>query len=270
MAGIMRNIVPWMVVVAGMAPGAMLLGARSADQLAPPSANNAVSLTAAAADQATPAEATAEPGGMSAAETGMPAAPSGARPLGSPSGMFSLGDRPDERGAEATGWIGRFDPRTNQFTRVLAALGLVLGLIVVLRLVLQRAASGLGGGARPSGILEVLARYPFARGQQLVLMRLGRRIILAHQASGGLTTISEVSDAEEVAALMARIEAGSRARPARGRSFGRLLRASASEYEPAPANGRHFVGGLGNAGDGDIIDLTRLPRPRRPTKRPLT
>ena len=53
---------------------------------------------------------------------------------------------------------------------------LTIGLLVLLRVVLKRTA-GLGGTSRPAGVLEVLARYPVARGQSLVLINLTGKTI---------------------------------------------------------------------------------------------
>lgn len=69
------------------------------------------------------------------------------------------------------------------------------------------AAMGAGGRA-PSGILEVLGRYPVGRGCTLVLLKLDRRILLVSQSSGGklggvtMTTLCEVDEAEDVASIL--------------------------------------------------------------------
>jgi len=71
-------------------------------------------------------------------------------------------------------------------------------------------ASQLGAGGRaPSGVAEVLARYPMGRGQSVVLLHIGRRVMVAFHATGGkngptMTPLSEVTDPEEVADLLMR------------------------------------------------------------------
>lgn len=91
-----------------------------------------------------------------------------------------------------------------------AALLLVIGLIFALKWGAQRMARRAGGiawqmgpaGRAPSGVLEVLGRYPVARGQSLVLLKMDRRILLLGQTSAGFSTLSEINDPEEVASLL--------------------------------------------------------------------
>lgn len=97
--------------------------------------------------------------------------------------------------------------------RSLASVALVVGLILVLaavaRAVSRRSgslAAMLGpGGRAPSGVLEVLARYPVGRGQTLVLLRLDRRVLLLSQSAGkagGFTTLAQFDDAGDVASIL--------------------------------------------------------------------
>lgn len=94
--------------------------------------------------------------------------------------------------------------------RTVAALSMVIGLILLMRAVIRRVALGSGsvigqlgaGGRAPSGVLSVLGRYPVARGQTLVLLRMDRRVLLLNQTSNGFTTLAEVTDPEEVASLL--------------------------------------------------------------------
>ena len=71
-----------------------------------------------------------------------------------------------------------------------------------------RAALGPGGRA-PSGLLEVLGRFPIGRGQTLVLLKLDQRVLLLSQSSGGrlgagagMSTLCEIADPEEVASIL--------------------------------------------------------------------
>lgn len=78
---------------------------------------------------------------------------------------------------------------------------------------LARAKGGLladlgAGGRAPAGVLEVLGRYPVARGSTLVLLKLDRRILLTCQTQGrklggpSMSTLCEITDPEEVASLL--------------------------------------------------------------------
>jgi flagellar biogenesis protein FliO len=126
--------------------------------------------------------------------------------------------------------------------------------VLALLLLLGRAArrGGALGGGRPSGVLAVLGRYPVARGQSLVLLRLGARILLLYQSRCAVTALAEISDADEVAALIARAEG---AEERRTRSFASLLRGLEARDRrvsiPSP---------LREAEGGEIIDLTRAGR----------
>jgi flagellar biogenesis protein FliO len=106
--------------------------------------------------------------------------------------------------------------RSGSWERTMLSLLGVLGLIVlVMRLVrrysmAQGLAGALGAGGRaPSGVLEVLARYPIARGQSLVLLRLDRRVLLCCHTrggkfgvGGGMTVLTELTEPEDVAAIL--------------------------------------------------------------------
>jgi len=94
--------------------------------------------------------------------------------------------------------------------QTLAALTIVIALLLGLRAVLQRLARMNGGiaaqfgpgGRAPSGVLEVLGRYPISKGNTLVLLRMDRRIMLLGQSSAGFATLAQVTDPEEVASLL--------------------------------------------------------------------
>ena len=64
-------------------------------------------------------------------------------------------------------------------------------------------ASQIGAGGRaPSGVLEVLGRFPVARGQTLVLLKMDRRILLLGMGTAGFSTLAEITDPDEVASLL--------------------------------------------------------------------
>lgn len=98
--------------------------------------------------------------------------------------------------------------------RTALALGLVITLIMLFRTVLQRLAGAAGGlsnqlgagGRAPSGVLEVLGRFPVARGHTLVLLKMDRRILLLGQTASGFTPLSEVRDPDEVASLLIKVK----------------------------------------------------------------
>lgn len=131
-----------------------------------------------------------------------PAAPTESLPLGRParSALSDLGASDAAPANTGAGW----------WAQTTAALVFVIGLIFALRWGAQRMARRAGGiawqmgpaGRAPSGVLEVLGRYPVARGQSLVLLKMDRRILLLGQTSAGFSTLSEIENPEEVASLL--------------------------------------------------------------------
>jgi len=93
----------------------------------------------------------------------------------------------------------------------------VIGIIVCAAIIVRKLAKGdpglasaLGaGGKAPSGVLEVLGRYPVARGQNLVLLRIDRRVLLLSHTYGksgaGFSTLTEMTDPQEVASIVMKV-----------------------------------------------------------------
>lgn len=101
------------------------------------------------------------------------------------------------------------------------SLGVVLGLIFGCAAAFRKLSGARGplaaalgrAGRAPSGLLEVLARYPIGRGQTLVLLRLDRRVLLLSQSvtgrfgcSASFTLLCEVTEAEDVASILAKTQ----------------------------------------------------------------
>jgi len=140
---------------------------------------------------------------VAAAEASPSAVPPGVEslPLGAPAQLEGVGAESQGMGLTfADNWVGR----------TVLALALVIGLAVLLRGLLRRAASTGGGlagqltagGRAPSGLLSVLGRYPVARGQTLVLLKVDRRVLLLCQTAAGFRPLSEITDPEEVASIL--------------------------------------------------------------------
>lgn len=97
---------------------------------------------------------------------------------------------------------------------------IVVGILVGGRMMKRYARSGTGltamlgaGGSAPSGVLSVLGRYPVGPGHQIVLLRVERRVLVLSQTmgrfrsgGGSFTTLSEITDPEEVASLLVRTQ----------------------------------------------------------------
>ena len=131
-----------------------------------------------------------------------------------------------------------FMPGLIEFARVGAALLGVVMLLLAMRYMLRRMGGGLSA-KRPSGVVQIHARYPVARGQQIVILQVGNRFIVAHQGGGDMRTLSEITGEDEVARLK---QALSGNEPRSDGDFQQELAEAAAA-----------------ASDG-VVDLTRAPR----------
>ena len=112
-------------------------------------------------------------------------------------------------------------PATLDATRVGLALAAVIGLILLMRwggrkfLALPAAASG--------GLMQVVARTPLAPRQQLVLVRVGRRLMVIGDSGGRLSGLGQIDDPDEVAALLGQARTPGPAAVGSGATFGALF-----------------------------------------------
>ena len=140
------------------------------------------------------------------------------KPLGtaSPTKLTVASSDPQAPAANKTGSA----TASASLIRTLLALSGVIVLILLLGLGVRwlarfsgsSSALGIALGARgtaPSGLLEVLGRYPLCRGSMLIVLKFDRRVLLINQSRsrGGTTmqTLSELTDVSEVAAILAKV-----------------------------------------------------------------
>lgn len=170
-----------------------------------------------------------------------PAAAIEDRPLGVPEGgaaasRFRAGEgSSDIQRAKPAGPI-EVGPGWWRTAGALAMVVVVILLIAGFARKLAGRSSGLmhamgAGGRVPSGLLQVLGRYPVGRGQTLILLRLDRRVLLLCQSVGakgaGMRTLCEVTDPDEVASLLLH------AADAEGRSISAKFRDMVSGFDEA-------------------------------------
>lgn len=112
---------------------------------------------------------------------------------------------------------------TLEVSKVAGALAIVLTLIFALKLVMKRA-FGVAGAVGSSRSVVVLSRTVLAPKQQVMLLHVGRRLIVVGDSGGQMSTLSEITDPDEVAALVGQLrdEKLSSAGPAFGGLLGRL------------------------------------------------
>jgi len=121
----------------------------------------------------------------------------------------------------------------------------------------------IAGGGRPSGIVQVLGRFPFDRNHQLVLLECGSRILLIDQQRGrtssGLVTLTEFTDREDIADMRSRLEAASRPT---NEAFRQDLERSLGIYGRDGNPAGFSQSGVTDTDSMETLDLTRR-RPRR-------
>lgn len=153
----------------------------------------------------------------------------GAAPTGSKKATGTAADSASK--ADRTGGAKDASWSDHWLVRTAGALIILGGLLWCVRLFMVRLASGGGmgfaaqfgaGGRSPAGLMEVLGRYPVSRGHTLVLLKLDRRVLLLGQSAAGFTTLTELTDAEDVASILTK--AADTDGKTMTRRFGELLR----------------------------------------------
>lgn len=192
---------------------------------------------------------------------GVPNSIFSARPVESKAASIATETIADgENSGETNAILASIDPRTSPISRVLCSLGLVLLLLFGLKSLMKRGAGFFGQVGRPSGVLEILARYPLDRKQSLVVLKLARRVLLLHQNGSQMTTLSEITEPIEVASLLSRIEAGSSGKQAQ--RFQSMLKRFEAEHDSARRRNERedLFPALENDGENKVVDLTRRQR----------
>lgn len=131
-------------------------------------------------------------------------------------------------------------PQSLDYPRVLAALGIVIGLIFVLRW-FGRFFFPATGGRGKSRAVEVISRSPLSPKQQVMLLRVGRRLIVVGDSGSQMNPLCEITDPDEVAALVGQLQGERSSTPARafGSMFGRSRQVFEAEDDgrPPPSEG---------------------------------
>jgi hypothetical protein len=109
------------------------------------------------------------------------------------------------------------------------ALSGVIGLILLLRYCGTRFFHATVIPGRPQAV-RVLSRTPLAPRQQVLLIQVGRRIVVTGDSGGQLTSLAQITDADEVASLVGEVSRG-KALPI-GRSFTGWFKKAADTFAP--------------------------------------
>ncbi|MCC7192109.1 MAG: FliO/MopB family protein [Phycisphaeraceae bacterium] len=105
-----------------------------------------------------------------------------------------------------SGTVTRDDGGSSWVMTTLTALGVVVGLILVLRGIVAKV-TGRAPASAHSPVIEVLSRTSVAPKNHVLLLRLGQRILVVGDSAAGLATLADISDPEEVASLLQTISA---------------------------------------------------------------
>jgi hypothetical protein len=138
--------------------------------------------------------------------------------LASPSTLQTSQSKPAEEKQSLGDSIG-LPTLTDGWGQTIIALGGVLLLIFGIAQFYKRLARTQGGlagkigagGSAPSGILEVIGRYPISTGLTLVVLKFDRRVLLVSSSAGtrgkharnaAMQTLCELTDPEDVASIL--------------------------------------------------------------------
>jgi flagellar biogenesis protein FliO len=128
--------------------------------------------------------------------------------------------------------------------RVAMALGAVIALILLMRWVARRF-FGAAGPGRSTRAVQVLSRSPVTPRQQLVVLRVGRRLLVVADGGAQMSTLTEITDPDEVASLIGQLQDDHTDRA--GKSFGSLFGKMRGRYESDGETAAETVSGSGSA-----------------------
>lgn len=118
------------------------------------------------------------------------------------------------------------------FSRLVLALGIVLGLIFAARWVSRRLMA-VPGASRSSRAIQVVSRSMIAPKQHLMLVQVGKRLVLVGNCGTSMSPLCEIRDDLEVSQVLAQIQAEKS--DSISKAFSGLFRREAEKYtEPEP------------------------------------
>ena len=116
--------------------------------------------------------------------------------------------------------------------RVGLALVVVLGGILLMRAAARKFLL-LPGGAKSNRAVRVLSRSILSPKQHVLLLHVGKRVLVVGDSAGKLSSLSEISDPDEVASLLSQVQ-NDKAEPIKA-GFGKMFgKATESFAEPEP------------------------------------
>lgn len=119
--------------------------------------------------------------------------------------------------------------------RVVLSLATVVALIFGLRWLSRKIFPSAARAANPSAV-RILARCPISPRQSILLLQIGRRVLVVGDSGGNLSSLGQITDADEIAALVAQSKPEFAGRNPLGEMFARARKNDADEpvHESAP------------------------------------
>ncbi len=93
----------------------------------------------------------------------------------------------------------------SDFSRVFLALGAVVAVIFLLRWLARRMFPSVGG-MQSGRVVQVLSRSVLAPKQQVMVMKVGRRLLVVGDTGSNMNTLCEITDPDEVASLIGQVQ----------------------------------------------------------------
>jgi flagellar biogenesis protein FliO len=112
--------------------------------------------------------------------------------------------------------------------KTITALGIVIGLVLLVRYVYARMGGKVAGYASP--VVEVLSRTTVAPRSHVLLLRVGGRVLVVSDSSAGMRTLASLEDPQEVADVLGAVSAAKPTSISKG--FSQLLHRFSDDHEP--------------------------------------
>lgn len=141
--------------------------------------------------------------------------------------------------------------------KTITALGVVIGLVLLVRYVYARMGGKVAGYASP--VVEVLSRTTVAPRSHVLLLRVGGRVLVVSDSSAGMRTLASLEDPQEVADVLGAVSAAKPTSISKG--FSQLLHRFSDDHGPEqPEDDEQSRSGAGGSVSGLIARVRSMGR----------
>lgn len=145
--------------------------------------------------------------------------------------------------------------------KTITALGIVIGLALLVRYVYARMGGNVAGYASP--VVEVLSRTTVAPRSHVLLLRVGGRVLVVSDSSAGMRTLASLEDPQEVADILGAVSAAKPTSISKG--FSQLLHRFSDDHEPDQPDDDSTGSGVGGGVSGLIARVRSMGREGGPS-----